>query len=617
MNCVHVKRTLEEPNRQARESARSLKRKVKLRLDEVLQEVIDVSDLPYTLLSKLVSALGSPAVQFLGQAAQDQDVDAIITADVHPSQYIDRDTYFADKVVCSFLRKYPFPGREAACHAAALSTFDACERQCLMTNIQLHAYASGAPERDLPDADGLILMARDKIARVLGRLKVDEWLESCKFGPGVAFGVPETSDYQKLGSVPSCTEALVCYMPGFLAEYQAWTDSLTYTARREVEVMVVQGGKHSVVPKDAKTHRNIEIQPLVNLWLQSGLGAVIRRRLRNRAGIDLNDQTRNQKLAREGSLTGFWATIDLSNASDTVASRLVELLLPPRWFFALNLVRTQYALVNDEWVWLQRFSSMGNGFTFELESLIFWAISQSAVELQGSSARVSVYGDDIIVPAVHNAYVRQALKFCGFTPNEKKSFSTGPFRESCGADWWEGQTVRPYFLKDIPQDVASLMSLANGLKRAAGRFNHNHGYDRRFASAWYTAVRRIPPAVRKHVSFGFTDTDTMVLAGRERNARQLVFLPWEGECTSWYTAKATALYRLWRRRVNLAGMDEEVRDSSLTVLVPTSNTWQKIGYMFDDLRERKTVTDYARDKGRWVLRSAVAVRSPHSSDDWL
>lgn len=101
----------------------------------------------------------------------------------------------------------------------------------------------------------------------------------------------------------------------------------------------------------------------MNMYLQKGVGTFIRNRLRS-VGIDLNDQTRNQELARIGSIDGSLATLDLSSASDSVSDRLVWTLLPPKLYSYLDMIRSHYTLLDNgslhRW---NLFSTMGNGFT--------------------------------------------------------------------------------------------------------------------------------------------------------------------------------------------------------------------------------------------------------------
>lgn len=577
------------------------------RVTQLLNGRLDDQHFVFHLLRKICQGISTDFSHHVDKLVVDEDWRSITHLHVDPAGYTCGDAYFADKVVEAFARKYPFPGFDSQCTTAAHDTFVDCETTCASTNDRLKRWNAGRTCAPL-HADSVLDSARWKISRVLGRLDVSRWLDSCKFGPGASTEVPGTSDYSKLRSSPSCTEELLPFVGPLLAEYPVWVDALTYTVGETVDVSVTQGGKHTFVPKDAKTHRNIEIQPLLNSWLQSGLGVMIRRRLKRLAGIDLNDQTRNQELARQGSITGFWATIDLSNASDTIASNLVRLLLPDDWLHAMELTRTHKVWFDGGWRKLHRFSSMGNAFTFELESLIFWAICKSICEVvHGYEGDISVYGDDIIIPAHCFETICEFLPFFGFTPNLKKSFHVGPFRESCGTDWWNGVNVRPLFLKDKPRNVADVISLANGLRRVASRLNRGYGYDRRLASAWFAAIRRVPPAIRRCLAFGYTEDNDMVLAGNPRHGKVLIFIATKQFDLNWYPAKAVALYRLWRRSGMYSGEPDPCERS-----LPW---WQRIDSQPGDGQ----IFDYARDRGRWALKSAEGrlIASPLLLDDWV
>jgi hypothetical protein len=86
---------------------------------------------------------------------------------------------------------------------------------------------------------------------------------------------------------------------------------------------------------------------------------------------------------------------------------------------------------------------MGNGATFSLETLIFASILDACC----GHARYSVYGDDLIVPRDNVARVIMALKYVGFIVNTDKSYTDGPFRESCGKDYYRGTDITPFYLR--------------------------------------------------------------------------------------------------------------------------------------------------------------------------
>jgi len=211
-------------------------------------------------------------------------------------------------------------------------------------------------------------------------------------------------------------------------------------------------GKLMFVPKDARSHRSIVVEPLLNSLYQKGIGSYLKKRLK-RFGVDLTDQTRNRELARKGSEDGASCTIDLSSASDTVSRELVWNLLPLPWAHALDIGRTPQVTYRSETLLLEKFSSMGNAYTFELESLIFYSLVWGTCTALGLSTEdISVFGDDIICPRAAYDTLVGILSYCGFTVNTEKSFADGPFRESCGADYFWGRNVRPFYLRKQVSD---------------------------------------------------------------------------------------------------------------------------------------------------------------------
>lgn len=226
----------------------------------------------------------------------------------------------------------------------------------------------------------------------------------------------------------------------------ACLDEADFLAKVKSKLKFVDGNKLHYVPKNAKSHRAIRIEPLLNNFIQTGVDAEMRRLL-SRFGYDLTDQGKNSALARVGSRDGSFATLDLSSASDTVSYQVVKALLPTAWFRLLDDLRSPGELGGEHY---QMFASMGNGFCFPLETLIFAAACRACMRVSGVEDKAhAVYGDDIIIPTQCASLLIALLGFLGFVPNKDKSFVDGPFRESCGADWYLGQDVRPVYL-DYP-----------------------------------------------------------------------------------------------------------------------------------------------------------------------
>jgi len=238
---------------------------------------------------------------------------------------------------------------------------------------------------------------------------------------------------------------------------------------------IVQGNVMFTVPKTSEIDRVACKEPDLNMYCQKAVGDIIRSRLLAK-GVDLNDQTINQRLAYEGSVSGELATVDLSSASDSVTVSLVQALLPLEWSMLLMELRSQFTLVpayvdsrgmrvEAHWHLNEMISSMGNAFTFELESLLFWVIARGCAYFTRTRGRISVYGDDIICPTGLKVSLESALDFFGFTVNRSKSFWDGAFRESCGKHYFSGVEVTPFYVKRLPSKLSDWCLLLNHLRQ--------------------------------------------------------------------------------------------------------------------------------------------------------
>jgi len=350
----------------------------------------------------------------------------------------------------------------------ALAKFSDSEDQCRETN---HRFARDFSRLGVAEFDPITRLARRKIERVLGRFSWDEVSKHFAHGSHASTRLNRAHGdlYYKFGGIPDTTAlcetlskiAIASIRPWQKAEPENWSDC---------KVNLVVGNRITTVPKTAKTDRTIAIEPCMNMYIQKGIGKVIRSRLR-RTGIELNDQGVNQMLAREGSQSGLLATIDLSSASDCISLGVVQHLLPPEWFDALYMTRSSHGVWPDGTVKrYQKFSTMGNGYTFELESLIFWALCSAVVDNLGlSDKRIGVYGDDLIVNVEAYESLTYTLTYYGFTQNTKKSYATGPFRESCGKHWFLGRDVSPFYIREGVVDVTRELLVVNNFRRWANR----------------------------------------------------------------------------------------------------------------------------------------------------
>lgn len=236
----------------------------------------------------------------------------------------------------------------------------------------------------------------------------------------------------------------------------------------DLDPRIVEGNVMFTVPKNSDIDRCACKEPDLNMFLQKALGNQIRILLK-RKGVNLNDQGVNRELARRGSIDGSLMTLDLSAASDSLTTEFVRRTVPTDWFYYMNLSRSLMTEIDGQYHTNEMFSSMGNGFTFELESLLFYAITRSVAYFGGYRGKISVYGDDIIAPAPMADDLISALEFCGFRTNPDKSFWEGPFRESCGAHWHGGLDVSPFFIRGPFRSISDLILTLNQLTSWASR----------------------------------------------------------------------------------------------------------------------------------------------------
>ena len=373
--------------------------------------------------------------------------------------------------------------------AEAVRKFKLAEELCAQTNRRFRLRRSGVYDLD-PRTERILAYAARKIALTLGEVPSVSELH-LKFGPGATTQIPKrmASARAKLGTVPACSSELAPALTSVWDALPTWAQTLKDVGPLPV---VIHPGKVVFVPKNAKEDRSVMVEPSLNTLFQGGIGSYMAERLR-RVGIDIRDQTANQRAALRGSLDGSLATIDLSSASDTVAKELVFDLLPPDWYFLLARFRTGTALFEGATITLEKFSSMGNGFTFPLETLIFYALTYGVCrELGISHKEVLAYGDDIICPTDAAPVLNEVLLSCGFLPNKEKSFSEGPFRESCGADYLNGIDIRPVYIKD--------RLLVSDLFRL-----HNHYWREFDYEATASILEFIDPSIRIYGPDGYGD----------------------------------------------------------------------------------------------------------------
>ena len=368
----------------------------------------------------------------------------ILKLNFKPSNYTDAMSYYLDARIISMVKKSNFlPMEYSVIEDTYQKWFDA-EELCKRTNSAIRDLCDNKPHGFTHEALDALFGAQRKIHDWLGKFPSHELVEVCRHGPGMDLGTENnnrTDAYFKYATGGHST-------PGAsrLASEYLWDTRISSWAE---SCELVSFNRLTMVPKTFTSKRTIAIEPRLNQFFQLGLGTLVEKRLRQRANIDIKHQWRlNEYLASTAYSSGY-ATIDLSMASDTICKNLVLALLPDEWFDPMALARSPFTKVKGNLHANEKFSSMGNGYTFPLETLIFHALATYVVESSNDNRIVSTFGDDIVIPADHAPKLISILSELGFVVNNDKSFTDGYFFESCGKDFFKDILVRPFFCKDL------------------------------------------------------------------------------------------------------------------------------------------------------------------------
>nr|URG15409.1 MAG: RNA dependent RNA polymerase [Leviviridae sp.] len=401
--------------------------------------------------------------------------------------------YLSDQL----LSRYAAPSKEGAELRASLAVDKLLEseKRNVTTNQRLSEFDRNPPTKFVTS---VINRARIIISEILGEVDYEMFLRG-----GFSSG-SSTSRLKRQGMAASKYDGkgdVTLRAYPYIAVLQhlspLWTESCdkAYMRSGSLTTRVVEGNVVFTVPKDSTIDRAAAKEPDYNMYLQRAVGSHVRRKLRLH-GIDLNDQTVNQELARIGSTTGSLATLDLSAASDSVTTGLVQLLFPQQWTDLLFDLRSERGVLpgsnrNEFHVW-EMLSSMGNGYTFEVESLIFYSLCRAVAYVRGIRGTISVYGDDLIVPTQAVSGVRRILRYAGFRLNVDKSFYNTPFRESCGKHFYNGADVTPFYIREPVVNQIRLIHVLNHLRDwgAIGGIS-----DPRLYPIWEKYANRIPKAL--------------------------------------------------------------------------------------------------------------------------
>lgn len=365
---------------------------------------------------------------------------------------------------------------------------------------------SAIPYKGIYLPDEIIGEARDFIYRMLERhfarrtgisgldFDLGTVLRNWRHGPGAGHGVVGSGFVMKLGQPMTCTKRarpyveLIRQLTPHLREY----DLTNVDGIAEDDVL---GSVFGTVHKNDEIAREIATEPTGNMACQLALGQCISDALRGigvhiegvscdsehgsfttyEHGYDvittilpLTQAEMNKIHARIGSEADDRCTLDLKSASHFMLYKLIMLLWPDALVRYADAVRSPMIKMPDgEWIKNNVFATMGCGFTFPMMTATLLALCYAVERCYfGSKERLvhfasyGVFGDDIICPTGRENHLARTLHQAGFVVNKTKSFTVGPFRESCGGDYYEGHDVTPFYIKTLAT-VPDLYSAIN------------------------------------------------------------------------------------------------------------------------------------------------------------
>lgn len=352
----------------------------------------------------------------------------------------------------AFFKKNASFAVDGPCRQAALDSFRKGEERCRVTNRRVDFYCL-QPERLAPDLKLWISRMQQVIGSVLGPL--DDFIRDIPDLVKITSGATAQDSRRK--SLPHL-KLRRCYSTTSASASHLLRSLATFWGYKQPRTEVRSQNRVLFVPKNWKTYRSVAPEPNGTMPFQLAFDTYCKRRL-HQIDVNLRDQSLNQRCALRGSIDSSISTIDLEGASDSLAINVLALLLPYEWFEFLSKLRSlRYTGEAGNGVY-SKFSSMGNGMTFALETLVF----ASACIAVGSKS-YAVYGDDIAIESTLTSAVLRLLRFLGFRSNDAKTHTTGFYRESCGEHYYKGISITPYYLRGSTWDKRSMCLFVNSMR---------------------------------------------------------------------------------------------------------------------------------------------------------
>lgn len=256
-----------------------------------------------------------------------------------------------------------------------------------------------------------VLSVARRIARsILGVFQEDDMIPHLRFGAKASIGCPLRLSHIdiKLSDVRAFSGS--GWMVGWFKDRVLAKDPIL---KGMLDRILPEGKPHIVssltlqlVPKTYDKRRPITPLPLIDLYYSNGIGGLVQERLAleelpvGQKPIDIRrQQDRHRRLVQKYSKSRTHATADLSAASDSITSPLLNRILPRSWYRALKPLFYRTMVIDGVSTHVHSVLPMGNGATFPVETLVFYVLLRALAELTGIRGEISVYGDDLIYPS--------------------------------------------------------------------------------------------------------------------------------------------------------------------------------------------------------------------------
>jgi predicted DNA-binding protein (UPF0251 family) len=386
----------------------------------------------------------------------------------------DPDAIYAIRQICNFYKKLRLPCSGPR-EVAALRSYCANEAALRRADTRIREFHD-------PFLDRTAFV----LTRIFQGIREEEL--ACGHGPGATADRLRANARRRIRSWPERSEQAFP-LETYAIPNWGWHGNLCGV--RSLGILEEPPVKVVFVPKTLKAPRVIAIEPSHMQYMQQGVMKAMVKRISaspmTSMSVRFSDQEANREAAKAASIHRRDVTLDLKDASDLVSLALVQrVFVNTDLLDLLEASRSVHAVLPDGTsLVLAKFASMGSATCFPVEAFVFYVLIQAAMhEARGLtpspatvrkfSSRISVFGDDIIIPKDMHKVVVAKLEAYGLKVNQRKSFVKSHFRESCGGDFWNGVDVRPVRLSEVipdgddrwsPKAVMNVSAVSDGFYR--------------------------------------------------------------------------------------------------------------------------------------------------------